>query len=99
MTECAFIYIAKGLDPEKQCAVIPSDEINMNIFGCSTYEQAEEIAKAMAAKGVTAIDLCAGFGHEGVARVQKAAGKDVAVGAARFDLHPAFGFKSGDEMF
>ncbi|MCD8300793.1 MAG: DUF6506 family protein [Clostridiales bacterium] len=99
MFECAFIYVAGGLDPEKQRAVIPSEEINMNVIGCSTYDQAEEIAKEMVQKGCSAIELCAGFGNEGIARIQKAVGKDVAVGAVKFDFHPAFGFKSGDDLF
>ena len=32
-------------------------------------------------------------------RIQKVVGPDVAVGAVKFDLHPAFGFKSGDTVF
>ena len=99
MFECAFIYVAAGLDPEKQRAVIPSDEINMNVIGCSTYAQAEEIAREMVAKGCTAIELCAGFGNEGIARIKRAVGDNISVGAVKFDYHPAFGFKSGDEMF
>lgn len=99
MFECAFIYVAPGLDPEKNNAVIPSTDINMNVYGCSTYEQAEKVTKEMVAKGCTAIELCAGFGNEGVARIQKAAGPDVSVGAVRFDHHPSFEFKSGDKLF
>ncbi len=99
MFECAFIYVAPGLDPARQRAVIPSEEINMTVIGCANYAQAEEAAKEMAAKGCTAIELCAGFGTEGVYRIRQAVGPDVAVGAVRFDFHPAFGFRTGDEMF
>ena len=53
----------------------------------------------MAAKGCSAIELCAGFGNEGIARIQRAVGPKVAVGAVKFDFHPAFGFKSGDALF
>ncbi|MBR5690835.1 MAG: hypothetical protein IKX46_02655, partial [Verrucomicrobia bacterium] len=67
--------------------------------GCATYDEAEEVVKEMVAKGCTGIELCAGFGNEGIARMKKAAGEGVAVGAVKFDFHPAFGFKSGDEMF
>ena len=56
-------------------------------------------AKEMVAKGCTAIELCAGFGNEGIARIKRAVGPGIAVGAVKFDFHPAFGFKSGDEMF
>lgn len=99
MFECAFIYVAPGLDPARQRAVIPSTDINMTVIGCANYEQAEEAAREMAARGCTAVELCAGFGTEGVYRIKKAVGPDVAVGAVRFDFHPAFGFRTGDEMF
>lgn len=99
MFECGFIYVAGGLDPAKQRAVIPSDEINMNVIGCSDYAQACEAAKELVAKGCTAIELCAGFGYEGIAMVKEAVGPGIWVGAVKFDCHPAFGFKSGDDMF
>ena len=56
-------------------------------------------AKELVEKGCTAIELCAGFGNEGIARIKRAVGPGIAVGAVKFDFHPAFGFKSGDEMF
>ena len=99
MFECGFIYVATGLDPANQRATIPSSDINMTVVGCSNYDQAEEVAKELVAKGCTAVELCAGFGNEGIARIKKAVGPGIAVGAVKFDFHPAFGFKSGDEMF
>ena len=71
----------------------------MTVIGCSNYDQAEEAAKELVAKGCTAVELCAGFGNEGVQRIKKAVGPGIAVGAVRFDFHPAFEFKSGDDMF
>ena len=99
MFECAFIYVAPGLDPKEQRAVIPSTDINMNVVGCATYSEAVEVAKEMVAKGCTALELCAGFGNEGIAMIKRAVGPDIAVGAIKFDFHPAFGFRSGDELF
>ena len=99
MFECAFIYVAPGLDPQKQRAVIPSTDINMNVVGCATYSQAVEVAKELVAKGCTALELCAGFGNEGIAMIKRAVGPGIAVGAIKFDFHPAFGFRSGDELF
>jgi len=99
MFECGFIYVAPGLDPEKQRAVIPSSDINMTVIGCSNYDQAEQVAKELVAKGCTAVELCAGFGNEGIYRIKKAVGPGIAVGAVKFDFHPAFEFKSGDELF
>ena len=31
--------------------------------------------------------------------IKRAVGPNIAVGAIKFDFHPAFGFKSGDELF
>lgn len=95
----AFVYVAPECDPKVQRTVIPGSAIDMHVVGCSTYDQAEEAAKELVALGCTAIELCAGFGNEGIARIKRAVGKDIAVGAVKFDFHPAFGFKSGDEMF
>ena len=97
--ECAFLYVAPGCDPAKDVARIEGDSINMNVVGMANYAQAEEIAKEMAAKGCSAIELCAGFGNEGIARIQRAVGPQVAVGAVKFDFHPGLGFKSGDQIF
>ena len=99
MFNACFMYIGPGLDPAVNRAVIPSSEITLTVVGCSNYDQAELVCKEMVIKGCTAVELCAGFGDEGVARIKKAAGPGVSVGAIRFDFHPAFGFKSGDDMF
>ncbi len=97
--ECAFIYVASGLDSKKDRAFIPSEDINMNVVGCANYEEAEKVAIEMVEKGCNALELCAGFGNEGIARIKKAVGNNIAIGAVKFDFHPAFGFKSGDDMF
>ena len=98
MFNCAFIYVAPGLDPAKDRAFIPSAEINMTVVGCSDYAQAVQLAKDLVADGITAIELCAGFGFEGTAMVKKAV-PGIPVGSVKFDFHPAFNFKTGDDMF
>ena len=99
MINAAFIYVAPGQNPQEQKAVIPSDTLTLPVVGCSTYDQAETAAKELVANGCGAIELCAGFGNEGIARIKKAVGPEIPVGAVKFDYHPAFGFKSGDELF
>ncbi len=99
MIEAAFIYVAPGCSPSEQTAVIPGKEITLTVVGCSDYAEAEEIAAELVKRGIGAVELCAGFGSEGVARIKKAVGPEIPVGAVRFDYHPAFGFKSGDELF
>lgn len=99
MINAAFIYVAPDQNPQEQKAVIPSETLTLHVVGCSTYEQAEAAAKELVANGCGAIELCAGFGNEGIARIKKAVGPEIPVGAVKFDYHPAFGFKSGDELF
>lgn len=96
--QAAFIFLVGDAD-ENTRTVVSTPSINLNVVGCKNYAEAEAAAKALAAQGVTAIELCAGFGNEGIARIKRAVGPGIAVGAVKFDFHPAFGFKSGDEMF
>lgn len=60
---------------------------------------AVRVAEELVAQGVGAIELCAGFGVEGAAMVKRAVEGKAAVGVVRFDNHPGFEFKSGDELF
>ncbi|MBO6054781.1 MAG: hypothetical protein J6P31_04615 [Oscillospiraceae bacterium] len=98
MFKWAFLFLAGDADPIRDRREIKTEVTELTIVGCKNYAQAEEIAKEMADAGCTAIELCAGFGVEGVARMKRATGGKVAVGAVRFDYHPAFSFQSGDDL-
>lgn len=60
---------------------------------------APEVAKELAGSGVKALELCAGFGNEGIATVTKAVKGKASVGAVKIDFHPGFDFMSGDDLF
>ena len=93
--QAAFLFLIGDAD-ETTRTVVSTPSIHLNVVGCKTYAEAEAAAKELA---VTAMELCAGFGNEGIARIQRAVGPDVAVGAVKFDFHPGLGFKSGDALF
>lgn len=99
MIKAAFMYVAPKCSPKQQMAVIPGEELTLTVVGCSSYDEAEVIAITLVKSGIEAIELCAGFGFEGTARIKKAVGPGIPVGSVKFDYHPAFGFKSGDDMF
>lgn len=42
-----FIYVAPNCDPKQQNAVIPGESIDLYVYGCSTYSQAEVVAKSL----------------------------------------------------
>lgn len=95
----AFIFVAPETDKEIHKAVIETPALILNVIGVKNYEEAVSVAKEMADQGVKAIELCAGFGNEGTAMVAKAVKGKACVGAVKFDHHPGFDFKSGDELF
>lgn len=95
----AFLFVAPQTNPEQHHSFIETPSIILTTVGVSTYEEAVKKAKELVNEGTIAIELCAGFGVEGAAMVKKAVEGKAVVGVVRFDHHPAFNFKSGDEMF
>jgi len=97
--KAAFIYVAPENDMNKHRAFIDSPVVKLQVVGVKNYDEAEVAAKDLVAHGVTAIELCAGFGVQGTARISKAVEGKALVGVVRFDLHPAFNNQSGDKLF
>lgn len=98
-TKAAFIYIAPENDYNRHRAFIDSPVVSLTVVGVKDYQEAETVVKELVAEGVTAVELCAGFGNDGVARITKAVDGKALVGVVRFDLHPAFNHQSGDNVF
>ncbi len=98
MFNCGFIFVTEGCDPAVDHTYIPGDSINMQVVGVSTYSEGVEAAKKLAAAGANAIELCPGFGVEGVAKI-KAAVPGIPVGVIRFDYHVCMDNQSPDDLF
>ncbi|MGN1282157.1 MAG: DUF6506 family protein [Succinivibrio sp.] len=97
--EAAFIFIAPKTNMNTHRAKISTDILNLNVVGVSNYNEAVEVAQKLVNDGVKAIELCAGFGNEGIALINRAVKNKAVVGAVKFDIHPGLEFKSGDEIF
>lgn len=95
----AFIFVAPEVDYKIHRSVIDTPVVHLTVVGVKNYDEAELVAKEVVEQGVKAIELCAGFGNEGIARISKAVKGKASVGAVKFDHHPGFDFKSGDELF
>ncbi len=95
----AFIFIAPEVDFKQHRTVVDTPIVCLTVVGVKNYEEAQKVAIELVKQGVKALELCAGFGNEGVALVSKAVEGKAAVGAVRFDYHPGFDFKSGDDIF
>ena len=97
--KAAFLFVAPGADSAQHRSVIQTPNVELITVGAGDYATAVQVVTELTAQGVTAIELCGGFGIEGVAAVNKAAAGKAVVGVVRFDTHPGLGFKSGDEIF
>ncbi|GAK52891.1 hypothetical protein U14_04148 [Candidatus Moduliflexus flocculans] len=97
--KAAFMFIAPETDHETHQAVITTPVAELTVVGVKNYQETEMIAKKLVEDGIQVIELCAGFGNNGVAAVNRAIKGQIPVGVVRFDHHPGFGFKSGDALF
>ena len=86
-----FLLITAHADPAKDCTLIENTDATILFFCVNSYTQAEQYAKALASIGCDTIELCPGFGNEGVGRIQKAVGPYIPVGVVRFDIFPPYG--------
>ena len=68
----AFIFVAPEVDYKKHRTVINTPTVNLTVVGVKNYSEAETVARELSEHGVKAIELCAGFGNEGIARISKA---------------------------
>ncbi|WP_411705111.1 DUF6506 family protein [Edaphovirga cremea] len=97
--KAAFIFVAPHAVAETHNAWVKTEQVHVKMIAVSNYLQAGDLLSALYEEGIRAIELCAGFGHLGVAHmVEKAAGR-MHVGVVRFDLHPGLGNVSGDSLF
>ena len=97
--KAAFIFVAPEVDYKIHNTVVDTPVVHLTVIGVENYTEAVHVAKELVNEGVKAIELCAGFGNEGIALVSKAVKGKASVGAVKFDHHPGFDFKSGDDLF
>jgi len=97
--QAAFIFLVPEAEQDVFTSSIETNAMHIDFLGVKDYALAVQKAVELVDAGVGAIELCAGFGNEGVAQIAKAVGDKAAVGVVRFDFHPGLGFKSGDAFF
>lgn len=98
--KAAFIFVAPEANPSIHRNWVKTPQVELLAVAAPDYASAETLVRELIDKeGIKAIELCGGFGHEGVARIKKIAGSAAAVGVVRFENHPGLEFKSGDDLF
>ncbi|MFC0228865.1 DUF6506 family protein [Serratia aquatilis] len=97
--KAAFIFVAPNVIPETHYAWVVTEKVHVKMIAVRDYQQAKELLNSLYDEGIQAIELCAGFGHLGVAQVAEGAAGRMSVGVVRFDHHPGLGNISGDKLF
>ena len=97
--KAAFIFIAPEAIPEKNYSWVKTPEVELKTVAVSNYKQACEQVSILLDEGITAIELCAGFGNQGVAEITQVAQGRAQIGVVRFDNHPCLYNVSGDSLF
>ena len=96
-SKVVFMFWNPGADPVNHRADFDLGSAALIAIGVKNYDQAVSVAKDLVKEGAVAIELCAGFGNIGTARVAEAV-PGVPVGVVKFDIHPLLGAKSGDQV-
>ncbi|HWR44166.1 DUF6506 family protein [Sporomusa sp.] len=99
MLKAAFVFVAPEANSKQHRSVITTPAVELTVVGVSDVQSAVAAVEELVEQGIGAIELCGGFGHQGVAAVKKAANKKAVVGVVRFDVHPGLDGKSGDDVF
>ena len=97
--KAAFMFIAPAGNPAQHRATVATPEVEVTTVAVSSYAGACRTALELVAAGCGAIELCGGFGAEGVAAISRAVRGRAVVGVVRFDHHPGLGHQSGDDVF
>ena len=99
MLKAAFMFLSTDANPDLHICNIETGNISLLTVGVPNYEVACKTVTELLERGITAIELCGGFGYEGVAQIKKAVNGKIPVGVVRFDIHPGLGNMSGDSIF
>ena len=99
MLKAAFMFLSTEAKPDIHICNIETGNMSLLTVGVPNYKVACTTAAELLEKGINAIELCGGFGYEGVAAIKKAVNGKIPVGVVRFDIHPGLGNNSGDSIF
>jgi hypothetical protein len=89
MIKGAFIFIIPDADSTKHRAKITTPTLELSVVGTKDFDDAANAAKGLVTEGVQLIELCAGFGPAGTAKVIEAIGGKIPVGSVSYGVESA----------
>ncbi|WP_409311054.1 DUF6506 family protein [Pectobacterium sp. B1J-3] len=97
--KAAFIFLSSEGNPQIHHSEVNTDSVSVTTYAVNSYQAACVLAQQLVRQGIIAIELCGGFGINGVAAVNQAVEGQAVVGVVRFDNHPGLHHQSGDTLF
>lgn len=97
--KAAFIFVAPAANPVLHASWVRTENVHVKMVAVPDYQQGCELLDELHQEGIQAVELCAGFGHLGVANMVRAADGRMQIGVVRFDHHPCLNHVSGDTLF
>lgn len=97
--KAAFIFVAPAADPAQHASWVKTEKVHVKMVAVPDYHRGCQLLEELYLEGIRAVELCAGFGHLGVACMVKAAAGRMDLGVVRFDRHPCLDHVSGDSLF
>ena len=85
----AFIFIVPDADSTKHRAKVATPTLELSVVGVKDFDDAADVAKGLVTEGAQLIELCAGFGPIGTARVIEAVGGKIPVGSVSYCVESA----------
>ena len=86
VTKGAFIFIVPGADSTKHRAKVATPSLELSVVGVKDLDDAVDVAQGLVAEGVQLIELCAGFGPVGTARIIEAVGGKIPIGSVSYGV-------------
>ena len=86
VTKGAFIFIVPGADSTKHRAKVATPSLELSVVGVKDLDDAVDVSQGLVSDGVQLIELCAGFGPAGTAKIIEAVGGKIPIGSVSYGV-------------
>jgi len=85
----AFLFVCSDADSKKHRATVETPTLSLIMVGTKDFDDAVNTAKSLVEDGIQLIELCAGFGPIGTAKIIEAVGDKIPVGSVSYGIESA----------
>ena len=89
MIKGAFSFTVPDADSAKRRAKVTTPSLELSVVGVKDLDDAINVAKGLVAEGTQLIELCAGFGPQGTAKIIEAVDGKIPIGSVSYGVESA----------